>query len=182
MVAAMTKDERNAVARQRRRENPEYYRAIERRYRARFPERQTGKKTRWRRQNVERARMIEKARRDHNVEYYREKTRAERARRPPDVADRIRRKCNYRQKYGISIDDFSEMSRRQNGRCAACGGLPGKRFLNVDHDHDTGVVRGLLCHACNVSLGFLRDDLRLIEALAVYIKRHTAGGVSSEVV
>lgn len=56
----------------------------------------------------------------------------------------------------------------QNGRCAIC-----KEFFtgtpNVDHDHQTGVVRGLLCHGCNVGIGFLKDDIRLLKSAIVYL-------------
>ena len=57
--------------------------------------------------------------------------------------------------YGITERDFRQMVKRQHGRCAICHKVPKRysyRALHVDHNHKTKQVRGLLCHACNVSL------------------------------
>lgn len=70
--------------------------------------------------------------------------------------------------YGINGEQFAEMERKQNGVCAICE-LPPKdgKFLAVDHDHQTGAVRGLLCISCNRGIGYLADDpQRLRKALA----------------
>lgn len=63
-----------------------------------------------------------------------------------------------RHKYGLEPGDFEHMLDLQGYRCAVCqtdepGGRHG-RFV-VDHDHETGEVRGLLCSHCNVSLGWV---------------------------
>jgi hypothetical protein len=52
---------------------------------------------------------------------------------------------------GLGVDDerYAIMLADQGGGCAICGATPKSRRLNVDHDHKTGAVRGLLCHACN---------------------------------
>ena len=57
--------------------------------------------------------------------------------------------------YGIPFDDYNRMFTEQNGCCAICGKHQSEfsNRLNVDHDHKTGVVRGLLCVACNTRLG-----------------------------
>jgi len=57
-----------------------------------------------------------------------------------------------RRKYGITVDDYDRIFRRQNGACAICGRLPGRWRLRVDHDHVSGKVRGLLCAVCNRDL------------------------------
>lgn len=59
--------------------------------------------------------------------------------------------------------------------CAICGskGTQTKKGifrLSVDHDHQTGEIRGLLCHKCNVSLGNFNDDIGLLERAIGYIK------------
>lgn len=79
--------------------------------------------------------------------------------------------------YGITHEQWMEMYDRQGGVCAICG-LAEKRMLYgavahlvVDHDHATGVVRSLLCHRCNTSLGIVEDGFFLEAALA-YLAEH----------
>jgi hypothetical protein len=69
-------------------------------------------------------------------------------------------------KYGITADDFKQMFETQQGKCAICNEEPKtKRGLHVDHDHETGKVRGLLCHGCNVALGSFKDVTLLNKAI-----------------
>jgi len=64
--------------------------------------------------------------------------------------------------YGITPEEYDQLLAFQGGRCAICGQQPKSRRLAVDHDHETGAVRGLLCSAdewgCNVSLRKLLND------------------------
>lgn len=70
-------------------------------------------------------------------------------------------------KYGLTIEDYECLLTFQGGVCAICGRNDGKRRLNVDHCHETGEVRGLLCSGCNGSkLGRLKHDVRLMEERA----------------
>lgn len=62
-------------------------------------------------------------------------------------------------RYGLTLDDFAQLMREQDGKCAVCRLPPGKRNFSVDHDHATGRVRGLLCASCNTGLGLFRDDV-----------------------
>ena len=71
--------------------------------------------------------------------------------------------------YGLSTTDYQLMLERQNGRCAFCGRLPGKQNLCVDHDHETGRVRGLLCRGCNGALGRLGDTSTALERIIRYL-------------
>lgn len=69
------------------------------------------------------------------------------------------RAIDMRRRFGISIEDYDELLIAQVGRCAICGAPPTKRkALAVDHDHETGNLRGLLCSNCNVGLGNFKDD------------------------
>ena len=64
--------------------------------------------------------------------------------------------------YGISLSDYSQMFDKQGGCCAICGVKEDKAprsNLFVDHDHSTGLVRGLLCHHCNSGLGHFMDNV-----------------------
>lgn len=65
-----------------------------------------------------------------------------------------------RRSYGITIKDYDKMFESQGGTCAICGRpeTAKGRSLAVDHSHDTGEVRGLLCHACNTSIGKFREN------------------------
>ncbi len=57
--------------------------------------------------------------------------------------------------FGITLEDYQALLDKQNGRCAICRRLPAKNKLAVDHDHDTGAVRGLLCPPCNRSVEWM---------------------------
>jgi hypothetical protein len=69
--------------------------------------------------------------------------------------------------YGLTLDDFRQMSVKQAGRCAVCGE---ERQLCVDHDHRSGAVRALLCQKCNRGLGHFDDNPALLECAAAYLK------------
>jgi len=73
-------------------------------------------------------------------------------------------------KFGITLEDFDRMVESQNGLCAICDGenvkINGKIVsLAVDHNHETGKVRGLLCNGCNTSLGRLKTIAMLKKAI-----------------
>jgi Autographiviridae endonuclease VII len=67
------------------------------------------------------------------------------------------REDNLFRKYGMSLRDYEEKFKRQDGRCAICSKEEIGRMLSVDHDHATGRVRGLLCTRCNLALGLIED-------------------------
>lgn len=75
--------------------------------------------------------------------------------------------------YGISIDQWNQLFIKQNGCCAICTRHQSefKKKLFVDHDHQTGEVRGLLCHKCNVAIGLLQDDMEIINKASTYLNR-----------
>ncbi len=71
---------------------------------------------------------------------------------------------------------------RGRGCCDICGtATPGGRFGNwhIDHDHDTGQVRGILCAPCNAAIGLLRDDPAVIQSALSYVHRHKRNGEPS---
>ena len=85
------------------------------------------------------------------------------------------RKNQLRRKYGITEDDYDEMYRAQRGCCWICGTHQSalKRRLNVDHDHDSGDVRALLCGHCNRGIGLLGDDPKTVQRAADYLRFHS---------
>ena len=91
--------------------------------------------------------------------------------------DKIRvaaRDWQLRTKYGISSAQYAEMVRQQGGHCGCCGGDPTKRGLVVDHDHQTGAVRALLCEPCNQGIGFFRESPERLRLAANYIERFSS--------
>ena len=72
-------------------------------------------------------------------------------------------------KYGISAEAYAEALRRQNGLCAICEG-PFPKWPRIDHDHESGAFRGLLCHRCNIGLGLFQDNMRALESAMDYIR------------
>ena len=78
--------------------------------------------------------------------------------------------------YGIDLSTYDRMYLEQGGVCKICS-LPQKSTRNerlcIDHDHETGKVRGLLCDGCNRGIGLLKDDYRIIERAASYLRCQT---------
>jgi len=84
---------------------------------------------------------------------------------------RNRRNGNLKHKYGIDEQEYARLFEAQGGKCAICGEPPGKKPLAVDHDHETGVVRGLLCHRCNTGIGNFRDEPALLLKAAAFLSQ-----------
>lgn len=77
--------------------------------------------------------------------------------------------------YGISATEYAGLLRMQGYGCAICGGKSSRGKLDVDHDHDTGQVRGLLCARCNRQvLYYARNQAWLLRAAADYIDKPPA--------
>lgn len=74
--------------------------------------------------------------------------------------------------YGIGIEDFDAMYERQKGRCKICGTEKprGRGGFHVDHCHQSGTVRGLLCTSCNMMLGLASDDIGTLRSAIRYLK------------
>lgn len=76
--------------------------------------------------------------------------------------------------YGITLEQYDEMLEAQDGGCAICKTTDprGKGRFHVDHCHDTGAVRGLLCQTCNQGIGLLQDSIDVLLDAAKYLGRH----------
>lgn len=72
-------------------------------------------------------------------------------------------------RYGITLDEYETVLLAQEGLCAICGTEPVEERLNVDHCHQSGRFRGLLCRPCNWGLGNFRDDPSLLLRAADYL-------------
>lgn len=88
-------------------------------------------------------------------------------------SSRCAQKVSALRKFGLSVGGWREMVRASDGRCASCGNDFGSQGHHIDHCHETGRVRGLLCHNCNLALGHTKDDPGRQFALSVYLARDT---------
>ena len=85
---------------------------------------------------------------------------------------------NLMKQYGISVEYYEQERIKQNYQCKICGAhentQPHKR-LYVDHCHDTGKYRGLLCNTCNTGLGMFKDNTEFLHKAIEYINENSAG-------
>lgn len=94
-----------------------------------------------------------------------DRMRASRARNVASARERGRRH-QLRSKYGLTVEQYERMVDQQGGRCAICR-RAGR--LHVDHNHNTGEVRGLLCMNCNTGIGHLGDDVEVLGRAIGYL-------------
>lgn len=71
-------------------------------------------------------------------------------------------------RYGISKDEYLSLLDAQNDVCAICHGTT-ERTLHVDHCHNSGLVRGLLCSNCNTLLGLAQEDIAILARAIEYL-------------
>ncbi len=72
-------------------------------------------------------------------------------------------------KYGLTEEQYQQMLDAQGGVCAICGGVDKGKSLAVDHDHNTGENRGLLCFQCNVVIGNSRENVETLQSAIDYL-------------
>src|SRR6266404_1578474 len=65
------------------------------------------------------------------------------------------RRSNRLKRFGITLEEYDRLFELQLGGCAICKQISGGKRLAIDHDHDTGEIRGLLCVSCNTAIGKL---------------------------
>jgi hypothetical protein len=102
--------------------------------------------------------------------------------RNPDYAKQNYRKNSARvanntlkRKFGITLEEYDRRLEEQNFGCAICGQPETSTYkgtvrrLAVDHDHETGEIRGLLCGSCNSGIGLLKEDPEILLAAVDYL-------------
>jgi len=102
-----------------------------------------------------------------------------------EAGRRSYRRFHLKQNFGLTLEEYEELLRSQEGVCALCSTdkPKGRGAFHVDHDHLTGLIRGLLCHACNSGLGSLGDDPVRVARAVKYLRgerldyRPNGGGV-----
>lgn len=82
-----------------------------------------------------------------------------------------KKRADYKGSTGISLEQYSRKLLEQKGGCAICNQPESGRRLHVDHDHDTGEIRSLLCNRCNRGLGFFLDRADLTDKATDYLRR-----------
>lgn len=75
-------------------------------------------------------------------------------------------------KYDITLDQYNVMLEAQNSKCKICNKHESAEhtYLSVDHCHETGVIRGLLCLACNTGIGKLQDNIDTLKSAISYLE------------
>jgi len=74
-------------------------------------------------------------------------------------------------KHGISEAAFHTMVEAQGGKCAICAQPPKRGRLHIDHNHQTGAVRGLLCSPCNTGLGLFAENPQNLNSAISYLQK-----------
>jgi len=90
-----------------------------------------------------------------------------------DSYNRERRRIrHYEKAYGLTIDTYDRLLVLQEGSCAICKGNPTGTAVHftVDHNHKTGLTRGLLCSSCNRGLGLLKDNAEILGEAMKYLR------------
>jgi hypothetical protein len=165
----MTKEERREYDKKWTAENPEKVKAAKRR---------------WREKNRDRIAAEGKAKRAANREKLDAAKRAWEAANPELVSmQRTRRRIKrmntmvnsgLRYHYSVTLQNYNEILEIQEGVCAICGELRTTSRINrlvVDHDHESGELRGLLCHRCNCGLGYFGDNLANMRRAVAYLEQ-----------
>jgi len=102
------------------------------------------------------------------------------AKNNPEKAHLSQRGRNLKHKYGITLEDYEDLLEKQDHRCACCGveentaayGFNKSLNFSVDHCHEGGGVRGLLCNQCNRAIGMLGDTSEKVYRAYKYLKDH----------
>ena len=89
-------------------------------------------------------------------------------------ANKLHQRKGALRKYGLTLDQYNALLSSQDGKCAICGSTNSGRMSDkhfcVDHDHQTGQIRGLLCHCCNLAVGHFKDQAILCRMAAAYLE------------
>jgi hypothetical protein len=87
---------------------------------------------------------------------------------------KLSRRAKIKCEYSMTEQYYDELCQRQGGKCAICGRHRSefKRRLFIDHDHETGKVRGLLCMMCNTAIGLMKDDISRLLVAAMYLEEN----------
>lgn len=117
-------------------------------------------RAKWVRENPDKVRASQRRNYAQNREAILEQRRSDYADKRTYLTDR----------YGLTGTDYDRMLEQQSGECAICHTVPSET-LHVDHDHESGEVRGLLCRKCNLAIGLLGDSSDVALSASAYLTR-----------
>ena len=106
-------------------------------------------------------------------------TRRRARRHSSSITRRSERRSMLKKNYGLTLEEYDQMFEQQQGVCAICHTREtarnqyGPQHLSVDHDHDTGEIRGLLCDQCNKGIGCFTDSPILLAEAIRYLLEST---------
>jgi hypothetical protein len=130
----------------------------------------------WKQENPERVSEYSKEWKEKNVEHIKDYNKKHAKERWQDPEFRsMSRERQLKNRYNLSLSEFNEMWLSQGGRCCVCevemqpAGVTDDSVV-VDHNHDTGEVRGLLCRLCNRGLGVFKDNPYFLHKAALYLE------------
>ena len=84
-----------------------------------------------------------------------------------------RRDYDWQYRYGVSPEEYVTLYKAQNGKCKICGYKPKDgEYLHIDHNKETGEIRGLLCRNCNLGLGSFKDNPENLIKAAKYVEEN----------
>jgi len=89
--------------------------------------------------------------------------------RHPEARRREKRNAHLKTRYGMNQVQYEALFEAQRGCCAICR-TKAARILDIDHDHQTGEVRGLLCKDCNIGIGRFKDQPERLESAIRYLR------------
>lgn len=117
--------------------------------------------------NPEKRNAARKKVRDAKPEQHRATVKKWRDRNPDKVAG-----YELKKNYGITLEEYNVILTRQGGKCACCGRDQNTcgRKLFVDHCHETGRIRGIICNRCNYGIGALGDNIEGVQRALEYLK------------
>lgn len=83
------------------------------------------------------------------------------------------RRCRIKRQYGLTHDQLEQMRANQQNRCVICGDeFSDTNRACVDHDHETGAIRDLLCSKCNQGIGCLKESTAVLHSAIEYLTKH----------
>ena len=135
----------------------------------------------WNRQKAYRERTKERRSQQGKARYEASKQQVLATRKTQYQVNKERhRAASIKKLYGLTPEEWNALFEQQKGQCAICGNdfdMNKSKFIQVDHCHDTGVIRGLLCTKCNVGLGAFGDSLEMLLKAVQYLEAYQEGSV-----